>query len=47
MYEFLVGKPPFEADGQQETYHKICTVDLSFPDSIPLSREAKDLIIKV
>lgn len=47
MYEFLVGKPPFEAEGQAETYHKIRSVDLYFPETIPLSREAKDLITKV
>lgn len=47
MYEFLVGKPPFEAEGQAETYQKICNVDLYFPETIPLSREAKDLITKV
>eukprot|EP01127_Copromyxa_protea_P023015 TRINITY_DN8506_c0_g1_i1.p1 TRINITY_DN8506_c0_g1~~TRINITY_DN8506_c0_g1_i1.p1 ORF type:complete len:333 (+),score=53.07 TRINITY_DN8506_c0_g1_i1:40-1038(+) len=47
MYEFLIGKPPFEAETQAETYSKICDVDLSFPASVPLSREAKDLIVKL
>eukprot|EP01127_Copromyxa_protea_P018181 TRINITY_DN5655_c0_g1_i1.p1 TRINITY_DN5655_c0_g1~~TRINITY_DN5655_c0_g1_i1.p1 ORF type:complete len:336 (-),score=61.28 TRINITY_DN5655_c0_g1_i1:97-1104(-) len=47
MYEFLIGKPPFEAETKEETYLKIRDVDLSFPSSIPLSREAKDLITKL
>jgi hypothetical protein len=47
MYEFLIGAPPFEAEGQAETYQKICNVDLAFPADVPLSREAKDLVAKV
>lgn len=47
MYEFLIGKPPFEAEGQAETHQKIYNVDLSFPEDISLSREAKDLITKL
>merc|ERR1719483_761011 len=30
-YEFLVGKPPFEAENNNETYRRICKVDLRFP----------------
>merc|ERR1712008_591892 len=30
MYEFLVGSPPFEAQGHHETYKKISKVDLKF-----------------
>jgi serine/threonine protein kinase len=43
-YEFLVGKPPFEADGHNETYKRISRVDLVFPENIPVSKPAKDLI---
>jgi aurora kinase len=41
-YEFLVGSPPFEAKGHNETYRRISKVDLKFPSNI--GAEAKDLI---
>jgi serine/threonine protein kinase len=41
-YEFLVGKPPFEAESNNDTYRRITRVDLRFPSH--LSTEAKDLI---
>ena len=31
MYEFLVGSPPFEAEGHTQTYRRISRVDLKFP----------------
>jgi len=33
-YEFVVGRPPFEATGQSETYNRISKVDLKFPDHV-------------
>lgn len=42
MYEFLVGSPPFEAKGHNETYKRISRVDLRFPPFI--SKEAKNLM---
>jgi len=45
MYEFLVGSPPFEAQGHHETYKKISKVDLKFPAHI--SADARDLITKL
>jgi serine/threonine protein kinase len=33
-YEFLVGKPPFEAEGNHETYRRITKVDLQFPKHV-------------
>ena len=30
-YEFLVGSPPFEAEGYRATYRRISSVDLRFP----------------
>ena len=44
-YEFLVGKPPFEAEGHTETYRRISKVDLKFPSY--MSDGSKDLISKV
>merc|ERR1712059_189157 len=44
-YEFLVGKPPFEAGDNNETYRRICKVDLRFPNH--LSTESKDLISRL
>merc|ERR1711997_567182 len=44
-YEFLVGKPPFEAESNNETYRRITKVDLRFPAY--LSTEAKDLISRL
>jgi len=44
-YEFLVGSPPFEAEGHSETYRRICKVDLRFPSHV--SDGARDLISKL
>ena len=44
-YEFLVGKPPLEADGNTATYHRISKIDLHFPPHV--SAGANDLISKV
>jgi len=44
-YEFLVGKPPFEAEGHHETYRRISRVDLKFPDHVSVG--ARDLISKL
>ncbi|GJD10077.1 Aurora kinase A-A [Galdieria sulphuraria] len=45
MYEFLVGSPPFEAQGHTETYRRIARVDIRFPDW--LSQDARNLISKL
>lgn len=44
-YEFLCGKPPFEAEGNTATYRRISKIDLHFPSHV--SDGAKDLISKV
>ena len=46
-YEFLFGKPPFEAEGHSETYKRILKVDLQWPEHPQISAGAKDLIHKV
>jgi aurora kinase, other len=43
MYEFLVGRPPFEAEGNKETYRRIAHVDLCIPTG-SMSDLAADLI---
>ena len=44
-YEFLVGKPPFEAEGQQATYANIIAVNYTFPFNFPPG--AQDLVSRV
>lgn len=44
-YEFLVGSPPFEAEGYRATYRRISNVDLKFPSSV--SPGARDLISRL
>jgi len=44
-YEFLVGKPPFEAESNNETYKRITKVDVKYPGHV--STEAKDLISRL
>lgn len=45
LYEFLVGKPPFESEGQDKTYARILALDMVYPSYVP--EGAKDLISKV
>lgn len=42
MYEFLVGRPPFESKDQETTFNKIQSLSYSFPSWV--SNSAKDLI---
>ncbi|CAN0279157.1 unnamed protein product [Pylaiella littoralis] len=46
-YEFIVGVPPFEAEGHQATYRRISRVDIRWPSSLNISDEAKDLVTKL
>lgn len=45
MYEFLVGVPPFEAEGHRATYSRISRVDLQFPHEV--KPDARDLIARL
>ncbi|XP_013166166.1 PREDICTED: aurora kinase C-like [Papilio xuthus] len=45
LYEFLVGKPPFESKDQDNTYARIIAIDLRFPSYVP--EDARDLISKL
>lgn len=42
LFEFLVGNPPFEAEGHSATYRRISRVDLRFPRGFP--EDAQDLV---
>lgn len=44
-YEFLVGKPPFEAETHQETYRRISKVEYRYPSHV--CEGARDLISKL
>uniref|UniRef100_A0A672H049 non-specific serine/threonine protein kinase n=1 Tax=Salarias fasciatus TaxID=181472 RepID=A0A672H049_SALFA len=46
-YEFLVGKPPFEAKTHEETYRRISRVEYTYPVQVNISAGAKDLIAKL
>lgn len=43
----LIGKPPFETNDVKTTYRKIRLNSYSFPENVPISNEAKSLIIKI
>lgn len=45
MFELLVGKPPFEAPGQDETIHRITDGPLPVPPNLSIA--AKDLLLRI
>ena len=48
MFEFCVGRPPFETESHNETYRKITKIDITWPTPTNhLSEDARDLIIKL
>jgi len=47
IYALLVGRPPFETPDVKATYRRIRTNYYSFPDSVPLSPQAKGLITRL
>ena len=47
MYTLLIGKPPFETTDVKLTYRKIKANSYSFPDHVPTSRAARDLITRI
>lgn len=47
MYTMLVGKPPFDTGDIKSTYSKIKSGFFCFPDSVQMSTQAKDLIMKI
>jgi len=47
LYAMIIGKPPFETQEIKLTYKRIKAIDYSFPETAPISDEAKDLITKI
>lgn len=47
MYEMLIGYPPFCSETPHETYQKVMNWrdTLVFPPEVPISNEARDLIL--
>ena len=47
IYTQLIGKPPFETSDVKTTYRRIRMNAYSFPEHIPISAQAKNLITKI
>jgi len=47
IYTLLVGKPPFETADVKLTYKKIKACSYAFPDHVPVSENAKNLVTKM
>lgn len=47
MYAMLFGRPPFETSDVKATYKRIRANQYSFPDTLDVSTEAKDVIFEI
>ena len=47
MYILLIGKPPFESKSVKQTYQNIKNIIYTFPEDVPISEGAKNLIKKI
>jgi polo-like kinase 1 len=47
MYTMIIGKPPFETSDVKTTYKRIRMNMYSFPENIPISEPARDLITRI
>ena len=43
----IIGKPPFETPDAKTTYKKIRANNYNFPDTVPISDNARNLITKI
>lgn len=43
----IIGKPPFETPDVKTTYKKIRMNNYTFPDHVPISEQARDLIRRI
>jgi polo-like kinase 1 len=46
-YTLIIGKPPFETPDVKSTYKKIRMNSYSFPENVPISDQARNLITKI
>ena len=46
-YTLIIGKPPFETPDVKTTYKKIRMNSYTFPDHIPISDPARNLITRI
>lgn len=47
LYALLYGQPPFATSHVKATYKRIKAVSFCFPDDVPVSDEAKQLITSI
>lgn len=47
IYTLIFGKPPYETSEVKTTYNKILNNSYAFPENVPISEPAKDLIVKI
>jgi len=47
LYTLIIGKPPFETSDVKTTYKRIRMNAYSFPDNVPITDSARDLITKI
>ncbi|OMJ72517.1 hypothetical protein SteCoe_29039 [Stentor coeruleus] len=47
IYTMLIGKPPFETNDVKLTYRRIKMNAYSFPEQVPVSKEARDMISEI
>ena len=47
IYKLIIGEFPFKAKDRDSAYEKIKKLEYSFPETIIISKEAKDLITKI
>jgi len=46
-YTLIIGKPPFETPDVKTTYKKIKMNSYNFPEHVPISDAARNLITKI
>jgi polo-like kinase 1 len=47
IYTLIIGKPPFETSDVKATYQRIKANSYTFPEHVPISDAAKDLITRI
>jgi len=47
LYTFIIGRPPFETSDVKATYKRIKMNSYSFPDTVQISSQARNLITKI